>query len=168
MIFECVGGVPTVEANTRLWSSQFGLLRRRRTKQPLTETDLKGLQETSDEIGEEDGASLFSDLLARSGLSSLAHLVRSPVGMDRAAAQAAFSEFLNERTLTSQQIRFIEIVIVQLTARGIMEASALYEAPFKDLHSGGPDALFKGKENVIDGVFTALKGFNRLGMREAS
>ena len=77
--------------------------------------------------------------------------------MDRAAAQAAFSEFLNDRSLTPPQIRFVELVIDQLTARGVMEASALYEPPFSNLHAGGPDELFAGKEVVIEGIFEALK-----------
>jgi len=37
-----------------------------------------------------------------------------------------------------------------------MDASALYEPPFSNLHAGGPDALFAGKENVIDAVFETL------------
>ncbi len=37
-----------------------------------------------------------------------------------------------------------------------MEASALYEPPFSNLHDGGPDELFAGKENVIAGIFDAL------------
>ena len=54
------------------------------------------------------------------------------------------------------QIRFIEMVIDQLTARGVMPAAALYEAPFSNLHAGGPDELFAGKDNVIAGIFDAL------------
>ena len=77
--------------------------------------------------------------------------------MDRAAAQDAFSRFLADRSLTPQQIRFVEMVIDQLTSRGVMEASALYEAPFSNLHAGGPDALFHGKENVIEGIFETLQ-----------
>jgi type I restriction enzyme R subunit len=76
--------------------------------------------------------------------------------MDRAAAQAAFSRFLDDRSLTSHQIRFIEMVIDQLTARGVMEASALYESPFSNLHAGGPEAVFAGRENVIEGIFEML------------
>jgi type I restriction enzyme R subunit len=49
------------------------------------------------------------------------------------------------------------MIIDQLTARGVMEASALYEPPFSNLHAGGPDALFAGKEKVIEGIFDALK-----------
>ena len=100
---------------------------------------------------------LLTSLLVRSDAPLLAHFVRGLVGMDRAAAQAVFSEFLANRSLTPPQIRFIEMVIDKLTARGVMDASALYEAPFSNLHAGGPDALFGGKENVIEGIFEKLK-----------
>ncbi len=77
--------------------------------------------------------------------------------MDRAATQEAFSEFLSNRSLTTPQIRFIEMIIDQLTARGVMAPSALYEAPFSDVHAGGPEALFAGKDSLIDGLFQKLK-----------
>jgi type I restriction enzyme, R subunit len=119
---------------------------------------LQGLEQTLTEIGEEDGRTLLTGLLDRSGAPSLAWFVRSLVGMDRAAAQAAFSTFLGDRSLTPPQIRFVELVIDQLTARGVMEASALYDPPFSNLHDGGPDALFAGgKERVIEGIFDTLK-----------
>ncbi len=133
------------------------VIHRLRTNQPLTETDLQGLETTLTEIGEEDGETLLSGLLARSGAPSLAHFIRSLVGLDRSAAQSAFSEFLNDRSLTPPQIRFVETVIDQLTARGVMDASALYEPPFSNLHAGGPDELFGDKENVIEGIFERLK-----------
>jgi type I restriction enzyme R subunit len=133
------------------------VIHRLRANQPLTEVDLKGLEATLTEIGEEDGETLLSGLLAQSGAPSLAHFIRTLVGMDRTAAQAAFSQYLNDRSLTVPQIRFIEMVIDQLTARGVMDAAALYEPPFSNLDAGGPDALFAGKENVIDAVFATLK-----------
>ena len=82
------------------------------------------------------------------------------MGLDRTAAQAAFSGFLADRSLTPPQIRFIEMVIEQLTARGVIEASALYEPPFTNLHAEGPDALFDRKAEVIDGIFTVLRQVN--------
>ena len=132
------------------------VIHRLRSNQPLTALDLKGLEVTLTEIGEEDGESLLSGLLTRSGAPSLAHFIRGLVGMDRAAAQAAFSRYLTDRSLTVPQIRFIEMIIDQLTARGVMDAAALYEPPFSGLHAGGPDALFAGKENLIDAVFETL------------
>ena len=136
------------------------VVHRLRTNQPLTDADLKGLESTLVEIGAEDGETLFAGLLARSESPSLAHFVRSLVGMDRTTAQAAFSSFLTDRSLTPPQIRFIEMVIDQLTARGVIEASALYEPPFTNLHGEGPDALFGSKAEVIEGVFDVLQKVN--------
>ena len=133
------------------------VIHRLRTNQPLTATDLRGLEQTLVEIGEDDGQTLLTYLLARSDAPSLAHFVRSMVGMDRAAAQEAFSEFLSNRSLATPQIRFIEMVIDQLTARGVMEPSALYEAPFNSMHASGPEALFAGQGNVIEGIFEKLE-----------
>ena len=133
------------------------VIHRLRANEPLTTADLKGLEAALVEIGEEDGQQLLSGLLARSKAPSLAHFVRSLVGMDRVAAQAAFARFLSDASLTPPQIRFVEMVIDQLTARGVMDASALYEPPFSNLHSGGPDELFAGKDAAIAGIFEALK-----------
>ena len=133
------------------------VVHRLRTNQPLTTTDLEGLEAALVAVGEEEGETLLSGLLARSEAPSLAYFVRTLVGFDRVAAQAAFSEFLNDRSLSTPQIRFVELVIEQLTARGVMDASALYEAPFSQIHGGGPDELFSGKENVIEGIFKKLE-----------
>ncbi len=133
------------------------VIHRLRNNQPLTATDLQGLEQTLAEIGADEGQTLLASLLARRGAPSLSWFVRSLVGMDRRAAQAAFSRFLNDRSLSGPQIRFVEMVIDQLTARGVMEASALYEPPFSNLHAGGPDALFAGKGTVIEGIFSALE-----------
>ncbi len=127
-------------------------IHRLRTNQPLTAIDLRELERMLVEIGEDDGQALLTGLLARTYSPSLVHLVRGMVGMDRAAAQEAFSEYLSNRSLTTPQIRFIEMVIDQLTARGVMELSALYEAPFSSVHAGGPEALFADKSNVIEGI----------------
>ena len=64
---------------------------------------------------------------------------------------------MNDRSLTPPQIRFVEMVIDQLTARGVMEASALYGAPFSSVHAGGPDELFAGKGRVIEEIFEKLE-----------
>ena len=114
-------------------------------------------QSTLVEIGEGHGETLLAEVQEQRESPSLAHFVRSLVGLDRAAAQAAFSEFLGDRSLTPPQIRFVEMVIDQLTARGVMDASALYERPFSDLNAGGPEALFSGRENIVEGIFKALR-----------
>ncbi len=131
-----------------------------RSNQQLTSRDLVTLEQTLVTIGEDDGKTLLSSLLQRTEAPSLVHFIRGLVGMDRTAAHAAFSEFLSDRSLTPPQIRFIELIIDQLTYSGIIQATALYEPPFTDLHSGGPDALFAGKKNVIEGIFVKLDVIN--------
>ena len=133
------------------------VIHRLRSNKALTEIDLEELEGMLIQIGEEDGKKLLDGLLEKSGSQSLIHFVRTLVGMDRVAAQEAFSGFLSDRSLNTSQIRFIEMIIEQLTARGVMEPSALYEAPFSNLHAGGPEALFANKDNVIEGIFDALK-----------
>jgi type I restriction enzyme, R subunit len=137
------------------------VIHRLRTNQPLTETDLKGLEQTLAEIGDDDGPDLLNDLLERNNAPSLAWFVRSLVGMDRTAAQQAFANFLNDRSLTPDQIRFVELIIDQLTARGVIPPEALYEPPFTRLHHAGPDELFTGKEDIIEAVFDQLQAVHQ-------
>ena len=41
-----------------------------------------------------------------------------------------------------------------------MAASAFYEPPFSNIHAEGPDALFDGREKVIEGIFRKLEAIN--------
>jgi len=132
-------------------------IQRLRNNQPLTPTDLQSLERTLLSIGEDEGQRLLTKMLQLHEVPTLAHLVRRIVGMDRSAAKAAFATFLADRSLSSQQMRFVELVIDQLTARGFMEPAALYESPFSGIHAGGPDELFAGKPNIIDGLFHTLE-----------
>jgi len=133
------------------------VIKRLRNHEPVTQTELAGLEQKLIEIGEVDGEDLLAGMLKRSESPSLAHLVLRMVGLDRAAAQKAFSEFLSDESLTAKQIRFVEMIIDQLTSRGTIEPDALYETPFISLHSGGPDELFGNKTKVINAIFDALK-----------
>jgi type I restriction enzyme, R subunit len=133
------------------------VIHRLRTNQPLTASDLQELEKMLVKVGDEDGESLLKGMLAQSRAPSLVHFVRGLVGMDRAAAQAAFSKLLSNQSLTPPQIRFVEMIIEQLTARGVIEPGALYEAPFTGLHAGGPDGLFAGRSEMITGIFQAIE-----------
>ena len=132
-------------------------IQRLRNNQPLTPTDLQSLEATLLTIGEDEGQRLLTSMLHLHKVPTLAHLVRRIVGMDRSAAKAAFATFLADRSLTSRQMRFVELVIDQLTARGFMEPAALYEQPFSSLHADGPEGLFAGEANIVDGLFRTLE-----------
>jgi type I restriction enzyme R subunit len=132
------------------------VIQRLRKNRPLTEQDLEALEQMLIDLGEDDGKSLLSGLLERSGAPSLPYFVRGLVGMDEAAAKEAFGKFISDTSLTAPQIRFVETLIEQLASRGVIEPSALYEPPFSSIHAGGPEELFAGKYQVIDGIFDAL------------
>jgi type I restriction enzyme R subunit len=47
-----------------------------------------------------------------------------------------------KNTLSPNQIEFVNLIIDHLTENGIMDPSALYESPFIDINSQGPEGMF--------------------------
>ncbi len=72
--------------------------------------------------------------------------IRSLVGLDRAAAIDAFSRFLAGTTYTAPQIEFINLIVTELTANGVMDPGRLYESPFTDRAPQGPDLVFADED----------------------
>ena len=68
--------------------------------------------------------------------------VRSLVGLERNAAKQAFDGFLTGKSLSSDQIEFLNMVIDHLTARGAMDPRLLYESPFTDIDPLGIAGIF--------------------------
>lgn len=90
------------------------------------------------------------------GDSQVRYIVCSLVGMDRSVTQAAFAEYLVEQAASTRWMRFVDM-IAQVTARGAIDAGALYEPPFSNPHAGGPDELLAGHEGVIGGILEQLR-----------
>lgn len=68
--------------------------------------------------------------------------IRRLVGLDREAAKEAFGEYLLHKTLSANQIRFIDRIIDYLMQNGVMEPGILYEPPFTDFSPSGLDGIF--------------------------
>ena len=74
--------------------------------------------------------------------------VRSLIGLDREAAKHAFDRFQSLRTLSANQIEFLNMIIDHLTERGVMDPGLLYESPFTDLDAMGVEGVFKSGDVV--------------------
>ena len=126
-------------------------MQRLRRNQPLTPADLDELQRflLCHGVGSEHAIQRASEECNGFGL-----FIRSLVGLDRNAAKELFAEFLAEGTHTVSQIRFINEIIDELTSRGVMDQSRLYDPPFSDLAPMGPEGLFT--ESEVDDICDLL------------
>lgn len=96
--------------------------------EPLTTSDIAALEEIlwKDLGTKEDYESSF-------GSKPLGEFVREVVGLDMAAAKAAFAEYLNENQFDSRQIYFVNQIIEYIVKNGLMkDLSVLQSAPFTD------------------------------------
>ena len=80
--------------------------------------------------------------------------VRSLIGLDREAAKDAFTSFLTGKSLTGNQIEFVNLIVDHLTEHGVMEPTKLYESPFTDVTPSGPERLFDA--TAMDELISAL------------
>jgi len=79
------------------------------------------------------------------------------VGMDRQAAKAAFSGFLDEGEYTAEQINFVNQIVDYLTHNGVLEVKHIFESPFTDLHSESAYGFFD--ETKVVELFSVIRSF---------
>lgn len=99
----------------------------RRNKQ-LTRADLSSFEQMLYDLGA--GSGHLERAVAESG--GLGLFLRSLAGLDRAAAVEAFSVFLDTSAYSVDQVRFVEMVINELTITGVMGPERLFESPYSD------------------------------------
>lgn len=109
-----------------------------RFNKPLTEQDFKYFEDLLwNELGSHD------DYEKAFGDEPLLKLVAGMVGLDITAANELFSDFINDQTLDSHQLEFVQLIVKHIVGNGYIEKSALNEHPFN--RHGSIINLFDGK-----------------------
>ena len=110
-----------------------------RNNKQLTKVDLQTLERI---MWEELGSK--AEYEKEYGNTPVTKLVRKIVGLDRGAANEAFSKFLSEEKLNVVQIRFVKLIVDYIVTNGVLEDKRiLMEEPFRSL--GSITTLFKDK-----------------------
>ncbi|MGQ2912116.1 DEAD/DEAH box helicase family protein [Aeromicrobium sp.] len=137
------------EAYLREHLDNLALQRLRRNKQ-LTPEDLGELEQMLVASGGQQ------DDIARATEQggSLGIFVRNLVGLDRGAATEAFESYLDGTRFTADQVRFVSLVVDELTKNGVMDPARLFESPYTDHAPTGPDFFFP--ERDVDGIVEIL------------
>ena len=123
---------------------------------PLMDVDLEQLEEMLFSSEEVESRDRFEQVYGKD--ISLKLFIRQIVGLDRNAAKAAFSKYLEGGNFSANQIRFVENIIDYLTQNGVMNPGLLYEPPFTDIHDEGLDGVFN--DDQADEIVALVRLFN--------
>jgi type I restriction enzyme R subunit len=123
---------------------------------PITASDIGELERI---LFQTDGVGTREDFEKAYGKQEhLGLFIRKLIGLDRQAAKRAFRDYLDRKTLTANQIRFIDLIVEYLTRNGVMEAAMLYESPFTDYSAAGLDGVFPDRDaNGIVAILSSIR-----------
>lgn len=138
------------KAYLRAHQDHVALQRLYRNK-PLTPADLISLEQMLIDSGIGDESDIA---LAKEKAHGLGLFVRSLVGLDRTAATEAFDAYLDGSRFTADQIRFINLIVTELTATGVVEVGRLYDLPYTDHAPTGPEEVLP--EADVDNIVSIL------------
>ena len=80
---------------------------------------------------------------------SLLTVFRGLVGLDAAAVEQAFTDFVHKHPrLSSQQLRFLQVLQNHIAQNGGIEIERLYEPPFTTIHAESVDGVFPAPGDV--------------------
>ena len=125
-----------------------------RNNKALTAGDVKQLESILwNELGtKEEYEKEFGD-------TPITRLVRQIVGLDKHAANEAFSKFLSDENLNANQIRFVHLIIDYVVKNGYLEKAVLQQDPFRTL--GSVTDLFRDNLNDAREILEVVDEINR-------
>ncbi len=126
-------------------------LRRNRRLTPADLTELESMLVAA-------GAGPVDIVWANERGGGLGVFVRGLVGLDRSAATEAFANYLDDTRFTVDQIRFVNLIVEELTRNGVMDPGRLFEPPYTDHAPTGPDLIFP--EGDVDLIVQTLRDIN--------
>ena len=123
-----------------------------RNNKPITKLDLEELEKILLGLADNETGLIQK---AKENSSGLGLFVRSLIGLDRTAAIEALGELIKDSTANANQIKFLDLIVEELTKDGAMQDSRLYQAPFTDVVPTGPETIFD--ESKVDILFNKIK-----------
>lgn len=124
-----------------------------RNNEELTESDIKFFEKI---LWEELGSK--KEYEKTYGEEPLLKLVASITGMERAVAEKEFSKFLNDESLNSNQIDFVNNVVNYIVKNGSIGKEVLRTYPFNK--NGGVSSIFKDKINIAKDIVAIIDKVN--------
>lgn len=135
-------------------------IHRLHTNQPITATELDELDRM---LFEQSGIGTHQEFKKLLGEKPLGVFVRSILGLETNAVQAAFSAFLSNGPLTATQIEFIHNLIQQFTQNGIIEPNMLFERPFTKFHESGIVGVFPANADKVMNIIEETNNRAKVG-----
>ena len=140
-------------AYLKVHEGHVALQRLRRNKQ-LTPDDLTALEKMLVEAGGQQS----EITLAGEQTGGLGLFIRSLIGLDRAAAVEAFGGYLDGTRFSVAQVRFVQLIVDELTTNGVVDPRRLFESPYTDHAPTGPEFVFPtGDIEVIVEILHDIK-----------
>ncbi len=132
------------------------VIRKIRFAMQLTEDDLQTLETFFFDAAETGTREEFEAVYGQQ--ESLSLFIRKLAGLDRKAAKELFAQYLDDKTFTADQIRFVNYIIEHLVVNGTIDERLLYESPYTDIHQMGIEGIFP---KMADQIFALIRDINR-------
>ena len=115
------------------------VIQKLKTNKAITEKELNELESI---LFDGKTVGTKQDYIDSYGDKPLGAFIRDIVGLDVAAAQEAFADFIQTGNLRADQMTFINTIIAYLTKNGTIDKKMLFESPFTHVHDQGLLGVF--------------------------